>query len=104
MAKKRCLFCRQWFSPYVPQAARQQICGRLSCKRQLKRTLDRAWVRQRDFIWRRKRRGRVRAWAAKRNYWPWYRKENPAYAARDNKRRARSLRRQRWGCSAKQER
>ena len=103
MARKRCLFCRAWFVPYTPQAARQQICGKPACKRKLKRTLDRSW-RNRNPLWRRRRQERVRAWAARRGYWPWYRRGHRAYVARDNKRRARALRRQRWGCSAKQER
>ncbi len=94
MTKKRCPFCRRWFLPYAPQAARQQICGAAPCKRRLKRTLDRAW-RARDPEWRQARQARVRAWAALRHYWPKYRSSHPAYVARDNSRRTRSLRRQR---------
>lgn len=94
MAKKRCPFCREWFLPYAPQAARQQICGKVVCKRKLKRTLDRAW-RAKDPEWQRRRQGRIRQWAARRHYWPKYRREHPAYVKRDNLRRARALRRKR---------
>ena len=85
MAQKRCLFCRQWYEPYPPQAPRQQICGRLGCKRKLKRTLDRAW-RRRDPQWRKDQNVKVRAWAARRNYWPRYRRDHPGYRQREKAR------------------
>ena len=82
MSKKRCLFCRQWYEPYPSQAARQLVCGRLRCKRKLKRTLDRAWRRQ-DPRWRKDQNAKVRAWAARRKYWSWYRGGHPAYRDRE---------------------
>jgi hypothetical protein len=80
MARKLCLFCREWFEPYAPQAKRQKICGRTACRRKLKRTLDRAW-RRRDPRWRegllkKRREGR-------RIYMRRYRAEHPAYRARE---------------------
>jgi hypothetical protein len=92
MLMKRCLFCREWFEPYPAQATRQQICGRLHCKRKFKRTLDRAW-RQREPGWRKDLEAKKRVWAAKRKYWSWYRSGHPAYVARDNRRRVRARRR-----------
>ena len=104
MAKKRCLFCQRWFNPYAPQAKRQQICGRPDCKRKLKRTLDRRWRRSKPG-WREKINASLRAWAkAYPRYWHCYREKHRGYVARDNERRARALRQERWGCSAKQER
>lgn len=104
MAKKRCLFCREWFDVYIPMAERQRICKDPECRLLLKRLLERAELRRRGRAWRDKRNRRVRIWA---RYWPhyWrgYRKRQPRYVARDNQRRARALRRQRWGCSAKPE-
>ena len=82
MAQKRCLYCRQWYEPYPAQAQRQQVCGRIECKRKLKRTLDRAW-RRRDARWRQDHNAKVRAWAARRNYWPKYRSDHPGYRARE---------------------
>lgn len=82
MAKKRCLFCRRWFEPYPAQAQRQRVCGRVGCKRKLKRTLDRAWRRS-DPQWRKDQNAKVRAWAARRKYWPRYRKEHPGYRERE---------------------
>jgi hypothetical protein len=70
----------------------------------LKLLLNRAWKRGRDAKWREEVNRRLRAWAkAYPHYWRVYRRKNPRYAARDNKRRVRTLRRQRWGCSAKDE-
>lgn len=82
MAQKRCLFCRKWYEPYPAQAQRQQICGRMGCKRKLKRTLDRAW-RRRDPQWRKDQKVKARAWAARRNYWPRYRRGHPGYRERE---------------------
>lgn len=80
MASKCCLFCRRWFEPYAPQAKWQLICGAVTCRRKLKRKLDRAW-RRRDPRWRvglaaKRREGR-------RIYMRRYRAEHPAYRARE---------------------
>ena len=85
MAQKRCLFCRQWYDPYPAQAHRQLICGHKGCKRKLKRTLDRAW-RRRDPQWRKDQNVKTRAWAARRNYWPRYRRDHPGYREREKAR------------------
>lgn len=96
MTKKRCLFCRQWFKPYAPQARRQLVCARTQCHYRLKLRLNKAWKQSRNAAWREKANRQLRAWAGKKKYWPWYRREHPAYTARDNRRRARALRRERW--------
>lgn len=59
MLKKRCLFCLEWFEPYIPRAAIQKIFGASKCRRKLKRMLDRAW-RRRDPQWSKERRVRRR--------------------------------------------
>jgi len=89
MAKKRCLFCREWFRPYAPQAGRQLICGKAKCKRKLKRMLDRAW-RRRDPRWREVTQGKRRAWAAARRYWATYRAGKPIYREREKARMKRN--------------
>ena len=66
--------------------------------------LNRAWKRRqwRDTQWREQANRNQRAWAMGYPfYWRGYRREHPNYVVRDNQRRARALRRQRWGCSAK---
>ena len=104
MAKPRCVFCRRWYKPYPAQATRQQTCGRAYCRRQLKQVLNRVWERRHDAACRAEVNLALRVWAKGfRDYWRHYRRTHPAYVARDNKRRARALRRRRWGCSAKQE-
>lgn len=59
MPKKRCLFCRQWFAPYLPMAKLQQVCGASECRRKFKRMLDRTW-RRRYPQWSKERRARRR--------------------------------------------
>ena len=80
MAKKRCLFCRLWFEPYLPMAKLQQVCGASECRRKFKRMLDRAW-RRRDPQWGRERRRRRRG--RRRVYMRHYRAKHPDYRARE---------------------
>lgn len=104
MAKKRCLFCPRVFEPYAPLANRQLVCGGAACRYKLKLLLNRAWKGRRSARWRDETNRRLRAWAeAYPYYWRRYRKKHRAYRVRDNARRARRLRQQRWGCSAKDE-
>jgi len=91
MAKKRCLFCRRWFAPYIPMAKLQQVCVASECRRRFKRLLDWAW-RRRDPQWSKERRARNRAvW---RVYMRRYRSDHPKYRAREaarmKRRRARA--------------
>jgi hypothetical protein len=89
MPRKRCLFCRQWFEPYLPMAKLQKVCGASPCRRKFKRLLDRAW-RRRDPGWSRERRARRRGeW---RVYMRGYRGDHPEYRSRDAARRRRQRR------------
>lgn len=98
MVSKVCLFCRQRFEPYAPMAGRQRICKGAECRRKLKRLLAAALLGRRSAAWRKERNRWVREWAkAYPGYWCQYRKAHRAYVARDNARRARSMRRWRWG-------
>lgn len=104
MPRPRCVFCRRWYKPYPAQAARQQTCGRSYCRRKLKRILNRIVERRHDAACRADVNRALRLWAKGfPNYWRHYRGLHSSYVARDNKRRGRALRRQRWGCSAKRE-
>jgi len=104
MPKPRCVFCGRWYKPYPAQASRQQTCGRAACRRRLKAALNRVWERQHDATFREQVNRDLRVWAEGfPRYWVHYRRDHRGYVRRDNKRRARALRRQRWGCSAKQE-
>jgi hypothetical protein len=104
MAKQRCLFCKRWFRPYIPLAARQRTCRRAACRSDLKKLLNRAWKRRRTVQLREGANRRQRVWAKEYpHYWRGYRKGHPDYVARDNQRRARAVRQERWGCSAKEE-
>ena len=89
MPRKRCLFCRQWFEPYLPMAKLQRVCRAGECRKKFKRLLDRAW-RRRDPGWSRGRRARRRVqW---RVYMGGYRVDHPEYRARDAARRRRQRR------------
>lgn len=104
MGSKLCLFCRRQFEPYPPMAGRQRVCKDAECRRRLKRQLEAALLGRRPAAWRKERNVWMCEWAkAYPDYWQRYRDDHPAYVARDNARRARALRRQRWGCSAKPE-
>lgn len=104
MARERCVFCGRWYKPYPTQRERQQTCGRSDCRRKLKVILNRVWERRHDAACRDAVNRALRLWAKRfPNYWRHYRGTHRAYVTLDNKRRARALRRRRWGCSAKQE-
>ncbi len=104
MAKARCLFCGRWFPPYLPLAARQRTCRRAKCRSALKKMLNRALKRRLTLRRRAKMNLRQRDWAREYpHYWRGYRKKHPDYVALENQRRSRSMRKQRWGCSAKEE-
>jgi hypothetical protein len=77
---KRCIYCRQWYRPYLPMKHRQKMCGALSCRRKLKRSLDRAWRRS-DPQWRKDLLAKRRE--SRKVYMRKYRAERPAYRARE---------------------
>lgn len=83
--KKRCLYCKSWYVPYARQAKRQKTCGEAECRRKHKRVLDRAW-RAADPGWSTARRGKIRDWARAKGYWRQWRRENPEYRAREERR------------------
>lgn len=104
MPKPRCVFCRRWYKPYPAQANRQQTCGRVGCRRKLKRMANRVLERRHDARRRAAVNRALRVWAERfPRYWRHYRQTHASYVTRDGKRRARALRRQRWGCSAKRD-
>ena len=87
MPRKRCLFCRLWFEPYLPMAKLQQVCGASECRRKFKRLLDRTW-RRRDPGWSKERRARSRK--RRQSYMRRYRASCPEYRARELARKRRS--------------
>lgn len=105
--RKRCLFCLGCIEVYAPQAGRQRVCKSQKCRYLLRLLLNRAWragKRGHSASWREEVNRQLRQWAADYPcYWRAYRKTHRRYVAIDNARRARALRRQRWGCSAKDE-
>jgi hypothetical protein len=107
MASELCLFCRRRFAIYAPQAGRQRTCKRETCRYRLRLLLNRAWrarKRGHNASWREAVNRRLREWARDYpRYWQAYRQNHSRYAAFDNVRRARAMRRLRWGCSAKDE-
>jgi len=96
--KKRCKFCRSWFTP-DPRTEHQICCDNPQCRKQRKAENNRSW-RLRNPGYDKSRAGKKRAWARARVYWCKYRQEHPAYAAADNKRRSKAHKARR--CAANQ--
>jgi len=87
MNKKRCLFCREWFEPYLPMAKLQRVCGASKCRRRFKRMLERARHRRHPQRRKERRARRRKAW---RVYMHRYRADHPEYRARELARKRRS--------------
>ena len=97
LKKKKCVICREWFSPNRAQnrdlANRpsriiniQVTCTKKSCKRERHRLGCLAWRKNHPEA-DKKRRDKIKAWAATRDYWRQYRQDNDEYRAQDNARR-----------------
>ena len=82
MSEKLCPYCGQSYEPYARAVERQKHCGALACRRQHKRTRDRAW-RSKDAAWRQARQVKVREWARERRYWKQWRSNHPDYRSRE---------------------
>ena len=90
--KKRCRHCHRWFDPYPPQKDIQEFCSRKRCQQERHRqgcqAFHRAYPDHDDG-----RRGKIRDWARKENYWADWRQGNSTYREREkarmrNKRKA----------------
>ena len=98
--EKRCRVCGELFIPHPQTAKIQKTCLKESCRKAWQLRKYRRWIKQNQ-DYPKKRRNKINAWAkAYPNYWQDYRNNNPDYVLKDNKRRARTLRRSRR--SAKQ--
>ncbi|PIV53545.1 MAG: hypothetical protein COY53_03335 [Elusimicrobia bacterium CG_4_10_14_0_8_um_filter_37_32] len=97
--KKRCQFCSRWYKPDPRTAQFQKACGKKGCRDERRRQKNRNWTaRHPDY--QSCRGAKIRAWAAKNNYWKRYRASHPEYIRKDNRRRV--LSRKRLKLSAKQ--
>lgn len=98
LKKKRCQFCGRMFKPDPRTAHFQKACHRTSCRKERRRQKNRKWAeRYPDYASYRS--AKLRAWAARTQYWKRYRASHPGYARKDNKRRVMS--RKRLNVSAK---
>lgn len=98
-AKKNCIYCGRLFLPDPRVGKRQKRCFRDECRRAQNCKKSRKWIKRHP-DYQDGRKAKLRDWAdAYPNYWRNYRKTHPDYTAKDNRRRALALRRQR--CSAK---
>lgn len=91
--EKHCRVCGVLFAAH-PQAAKiQKTCPKKTCRRAADRNRYRRWIKLHpDYECSPGRRQPARAWAYQwPHYWKDYRKNNPDYTARDNRRRARVL-------------
>lgn len=90
-----CQRCKKPFHPSPRTARFQKTCSRAACQKERKRAKGRRW-RSLHPDYDASRLGKKRAWArAYPDYWQQYRRNNPEYARRDNRRRCQSARRAR---------
>ncbi len=87
IAKKRCEFCHEWFSPHPRTARFQRSCAKPGCRKKRSTSAVRRWWAQNPGY--NKGRGpKIRDWAkAYPSYWQKYRKEHPDYAKKERQRR-----------------
>lgn len=101
IAKKRCEFCHEWFSPDPRASYKQRCCQKSVCRKKRKSMTQKNW-RLKNHGYERSRREKINNWAKTYpNYWQKYRREHPDYTTRDNQRRV--LSRQKASMSAKQD-
>ena len=90
--KKRCRHCHRWFDPYPPQKDIQEFCSHKRCQQERHRRGCQAFHRA-DPDHDNGRRGKIRDWARKENYWAHWRQGNSTYREQEktrmrNKRKA----------------
>ena len=87
IAKRRCEFCHEWFTPDPRTVRTQRSCAKPACRKQRSRAAVRNW-RQQNQDCNKGRGPKIREWAkAYPDYWRQYRRYHPEYAAKDNQRR-----------------
>lgn len=102
MTEKRCLYCKEIFTPHPRKGNKQETCGKPECRKKRKRETDRKW-RKANPQWSQERRGKVRAWAKQHpDYWKQYRDDNPEYVE-ENRRQTKERMRARRQVFAKQD-
>ena len=92
MAQLRCPYCGRFFRPDPRKCgrSRQKTCGRKPCRQAHQRRKYRNWIKRHPG-YEKTRKLKQRAWAkGYPDYWRLYRRNNPGYAHRDNKRLERS--------------
>ncbi len=84
--KKRCLFCKELFSPDPRTYSIQKACQKLSCQKARKHLADLAWGQKNPHYFK-TRQPKVRLWAkAYPSYWKHYRSTHPLYRASEKQR------------------
>jgi len=87
IAKRRCEFCHEWFSPDPRTVKFQRSCTKPDCRKKRSRASVRQWWKQNPG-YNKGRSPKVRAWAkAYPNYWRKYRQEHPDYVKKERRRR-----------------
>lgn len=101
IAKKRCKFCHEWFSPDPRTAYKQSCCAKVSCQKLRRANTQKKW-RLKNPSYDQSRKEKLKVWAkGTPSYWQRYRRSHPAYVARDNQRRCSAY--QQGKISAKQD-
>lgn len=95
--KKRCKFCHDWFT-CNPRTEHQICCEKPECRKQRKIAAKRLWWRNNP-DYDKSRADKKLKWAHRRDYWRYYRRTHPAYAAADNKRRRKAYKDQKFSAN-----
>ena len=82
MDQPRCPYCGKWFKTEAGKGKRQVTCLKPGCQSANKKILDQRWHRANPEPTL-ERQGKVRAWAAGRDYWCGWRDGSLAYVERN---------------------
>lgn len=87
IAKKRCEYCHEWYTPHPRTARFQCSCAKPDCHKKRSTSAVRRWW-ERNPGYNKGRGPKIKAWAkAYPDYWRKYRKKHPDYAKKERGRR-----------------
>jgi hypothetical protein len=83
LQRRRCPFCRRWFSPHPRLKHRQKTCGQPSCRREQKRRSDQRWRSQHPDYFRGVYVFQKETYGTRADYKRSYRQQYPEYVQRN---------------------
>ena len=84
MSKRRkCPYCRSWFTPHPRLQDRQKTCGQPACRQEHKRRYDQSWRGRHPDYFRGLYQQQKEAYGTRAGYKREYRQKNPDYVRRN---------------------